>query len=689
MDRSLGMLFPFVAEDRLLAAADRCAASEPPEACRRLLVNAERILTLPELADPLAQDVGVNLFVAQNVLLEASLAYRLTGQERYLRPVRALLERLTDPGYRADRLPTELHYGFLLVGLGVAERLCGPAVDRDRLSWVAGALGAKLAAAAASATWGEDTPQRNAWNHSVIGFTGLGCAGLLCPDHPDAEAWTATGIDRLGSFFRHGITDAGMTREGLHYAGFVFRNAAPFLLACRATSRFDYRDPGQNPYLARLGKVPAWYAMEVFPGGRWLQNLNDSNWDPRRALGGFLPLFGPLNPQLTGWVYRQLVGVDGDGSHGQAPGLRCCVLFESVLWAEPEPADRPASGDLPDLLFDPDVGYLAEKVRTDPVSAFAVNCGHFVGGIHDQSDNGAVTLAGYGVPLLIDSGAANQPVEGSASSSHGHNVVLIDGRGQHPAGAGIGVSGVMLRVERAPAATMVSLDLTGAYRAQGYHRITHAVRHCVYGKHPVPYLLLVDDVGGPQGAPAAFEQLFHTPPATRSRPDNADEVELLIDVDGAHAGLVLHPLDCAPVTSRTWVGGGLPWLEHPVWAFRREGRHEVMATLALPFREGERTRLSARVDARAGRVRLRWQGDGQAEEGEVLVDELRFRPGARSPARFTRDGVALPQVEVLLARRPPAARSRRRRSAALARRLLRRVWRRLRFLSRASESRVS
>jgi hypothetical protein len=624
--------FPFVTAEEIRAARSRHTAGAPGgDAYRRLLMAMDRILTEPKFAAPLDQPIRVNLLMAQDVLFEASLAFRLTGDERFIEPVRRLLARLSQETYRRARLPEELHLGSMLVGIAVAAELCGNGIDQELVSALAAELGEELVTAAAHENWGERLPQRDAWNHTAIAYAGIGCAGLLLRGDEPADAWTAEAVARMKGFFANGVTAAGMTREGLHYAGFTFRNIAPFLLACRHAGIFDYCDPQDNPDVERLRRVPRWYALEIFPRGSWLQNLNDSHWSPQRALGGFLPIFNSLDPIMSAWVHRRLVGADGDRSQGDDPRRCTSTLFETVLWP---PLDRPELADLPEILADSDIGYVVERVRETPYSGFSFNCGPFFGGIHDQSDNGSVTLFAHEVPLLIDSGAGNEPVEGSVSSSYGHNVVLIDARGQWPAGKGRGVSGVINGAERSAPATVLTADLVASYAVMEYAPLAQALRHCVYGKRPFPYLLIVDDFACLREGPATFDQLFHTPPATDVR-RGKHELDLVVDFDGARSGLMLRALDDCLILERQQMVRSLPWPEHPVWVFRRTGRHVIMATLALPYHDGNVPQVAGHLDARRGRVTLRWR-----HNEESGVDVLHFAPKRSTSARFTRNGAA-------------------------------------------------
>ncbi|HEY7830574.1 MAG TPA: methyltransferase domain-containing protein [Solirubrobacteraceae bacterium] len=645
--------FQLLTTGELEAARVRWRERTPDGAAARLHENAELAVSDPRYESPLELGLASNLFQVQGLLLEASLAFACSGEERYLQPVERCLRGIADERMRKARLPNEVHRAFAVVGLAVAHELCGEAIDRALLRDTVASITAELHHAAGHEEWGDEVLKRNAWNHTAVAYAAIGCGGLLCAEHdPRARGWLEDALGRVRLFFADGVTDAGMTREGLAYCGFAFRNLAPLLLAARNAGVWDYRSPEENSHLERLRKVPRWYAIETLPGGRWLQPINDSYWSPKRAMGGFLSTFGALDPSLTAWVYDMLLGARGDGSHGQDRGMATSSLFESVLW-EPAQVPTDVQASLPELLVDPVVGYVAERVRQRPWSGFSLNCGEFIGGIHDQSDNGSVTLFAGTVPLLIDSGAANDPVDGSPSSSHGHNVVLIDGRGQLPSGGGAGCTGTILHAERSRAATVVSADMTASYCARAYNPVAHALRHCVYGKHPFTYLLLVDDFARPNGEQAAFDQLFHTP-AAGARERVGDGVRLHIEFAGKARGLELRPLDNgADILEETFTQHDKALFDpHSLWRIRRKREGCVlMPTLALPYREGHAPEVAGEFDAAAGRVTLRWRVDG--DEG---VDVLSFTPGVATAATFTRDGQAPKDAEPLMEARPTAAR---------------------------------
>ena len=632
---------PFLSAAELDAAQERWDSREPGDAAALLHENVEGILRTPAFQSPLRLRLQSNLFQTQGILLECSLAFRLSGDVRYLEPVARCVTEIADEQLRRERLPGEVYPAFVLVGLAVAHELCAAQIDRDLIETTTATIVAELHEGAEREPWGERVPKRHAWNHSAVAFAAIGCGGLLCRGtDPRAERWIETARERLLLFFEYGITEQGMGREGLSYCGFVFRNAAPFLLAARNTGIWDYTSPQENPYLERLRKVPHWYAIETFPGGGYQQVINDSYASPRRAMCGFLPTFGALDPPLVAWVYERLLGSHTRNAHGQDRGLAASSLFESVLWP---PADSLAPV-LPEVLADPVVGYVAEQVHDEPGSSFSFNCGEFLGGIHDQSDNGSLTLFAGGVPLLIDSGAANEPVEGSPSSSHGHNLVLIDGRGQIPSGKGVGCSGQVVQAERHAQATVITADLTASYSVRGYNPLDHAVRHCVFGKRPFTYLLIVDDFARtPQAEPAVFEQLFHTPPVAESQTIDG-ELRIRIELAGASGSLAIRSLDDGvELQQRAFTQHDtLLFAEHPVWCLRRSGRRLLMPTLLVPYRDRP-PEVHTTFDSRAGCVTLAWRAAG--EQG---VDVLALTPGTALAAVFTRDGAQLDGAQRLL-----------------------------------------
>jgi hypothetical protein len=574
----------FVDAGALERAKAELLAGDPHPAVIALRESADRCLSLvPERV--LAMSTGANLFVLQNCLLELSLMARLAEEARHVDALNNLLASLDRPALSKERLPEEIHCSFVLVGLAVALDL-GAEVLADRPARTARAAVATLAerlhADSLSKEWGQRVRQRAAWNHSIVSFSGLGAAGLAITDHPASAAWVQVAIDRALLFFEHGITAAGMTREGLAYCGFVFRNLGLFLRGARAAGRFDYLDAAQNPFLDRLARVPQWYAVEIFPDGGWMQNLNDSYWDPRPALLGWLTTFPSLDQQTAAAVWHETLGERGRGSFGADPSLGKSSVFESALW-RPDTSPRAHGEDDrgPSFFHCPDVGYVRERLPGSQC-AFSFNCGEYIGAIHDQSDNNSFTLFADGLPVALDAGAFDYPQEGNASSSYGHNAVIIDGRGQLPAGHGFGVSGGIIHLHRDEDRLIVGGDATRSFNGLGYNEVRRALRWCVFVKRPHPYLLVFDDIEK-DDVEHHYEFLLHTP-TPRGATIEEGAIRMQLEFEDRRAACQLIFLEHETVTVRREAfacPSHPPFEEHALWRLARRAVNPEFVVLLV------------------------------------------------------------------------------------------------------------
>jgi hypothetical protein len=562
----------FVDAGALERARAELLAGHPHPALAALRVSADRCLSfVPERL--LAMSTSANLFVLQNCLLELSLMARLGEEARHVDAMNDLLASLDGPALSKERLPEEIHCSFALVGVAVAldlgaEMLADQAARTGRAA--VATLAERLHADSLSKEWGHRVPRRAAWNHSIVSFSGLGAAGLAIADHPASAAWVELAIDHALLFFEHGITAAGMTREGLAYCGFVFRNLGLFLRGARAAGRFDYLDAVQNPFLDRLARVPQWYAGEIFPHGGWMQNLNDSYWDPRPALIGWLTTFPSLDQQTAAAVWNETLGERGRGSFGADHRLASSSVFESALW-RPDPSLRAHDeDDLQAAFFHcPDVGYVRERLP-GPQCGFSFNCGEYMGAIHDQSDNNSFTLFAHGLPVALDAGAFDYPQEGNASSSYGHNAVIIDGRGQLPAGHGFGVSGEIIHLHRDEDRLIVAGDASRSFNSLAYNEVRRALRWCVFVKRPDPYLLVFDDIEK-DDVEHHYEFLLHTPtPSAAAIEDGAVRMELEFEDRHAACGLIVLEHETVTVRREAFTcAGHPPFEEHALWRLAR------------------------------------------------------------------------------------------------------------------------
>ena len=502
----------FITEAEIARIEGRIGQYPFSEICSRILENSDyarhRVVTNIKRIS-----AASNLFVIQNVLLESYLAYVLTKDSAHLDTLRTIVKTLTRQNWRKLNLPEEIHCAWVLNGLCVIYDLLMSSLnieEAEQLKDTIDELASKLWQDSLSQQWGKTIKKRNAWNHTIVSFSAIGNAGLVLSEHPQAQTWMNTALRRVQLFFDDGITEAGMTREGLAYCGFVFRNLGLFL---RAAENLNYESflLAQYDYQIKLRKIINWYASELFPRGKYLQNYNDSYWEPHHALWGFLMTFGELDPDLTTWIWERLVGASGLATFGQDKSLRISSLFEALIWHPGLSAKSSALDKLPKAFFCVDVGYFSDRDGwSDSATIFSFNCGKYIGGIHDQADNNSFTLMIKGIPFIIDAGAANKPVEKSPSSSYGHNVILIDEKGQYPSGAGNGVTGILLTQIVKEDHSYIVGDVTESYNRLNYNPVNWAVRHCYFIKYPVPCLIIYDDINKDE-RPHNYELLLHVP----------------------------------------------------------------------------------------------------------------------------------------------------------------------------------
>jgi len=361
----------------------------------------------------------------------------------------------------------------------------------------------------ATTSWGD--MERVAFNHTIIAYAALGAGAIALLDrHPDAAGWLERALEATRRFLDIGLTRAGVTWEGLSYCGYDFKYVGVFLSGLRARGlETDIVPPGSS-IEAKLRRVPVWYAHETLPRGSYLQNYNESMFDPHRAVWGLLLSFGRYEPDLCAAVWDRLVGAQGQRSYGAH------VLWSSLaeaMFFYPKTDGANSFERLDDIFYAPEVGYLSARDSwTENATVFAFNSGPFYerARLHDQADNNSFTLVARGAPMIIDSGDGNDVKDAPQASSLGHNLVLVDGLGEHPPGPVTGVSGRIVALGTHSDAVCVIGDATESYCFRGYNPVQYASRSAMFVRRPFPYLLVHDDVQK-DAAPHCYEFIVHVP----------------------------------------------------------------------------------------------------------------------------------------------------------------------------------
>lgn len=580
------------------------------EICRR-----RRLTATPEALFALTPQR--NHFIWDAFLGELSLAHVVTNDDRYLDHAMDFVRQLPAQWRDVPRDP-DLFVPLVLATLArfydlERERLS----DADALSirsmmvemteWLYGELPVR--------DYGER--ERAAWNHSIIAYSSLGLAGLVLEEHSDARAWFDLGVERTRLFFEVGVSKAGLTFEGLHYCGYVFKTIGLLLNGLRNCGRIAELAPEGSEIDAKLHRIPAWYAHEMWPKGRWLQNYNDSHWNPASPLYGFLLAFAHYEPELCAVVWNRLVGRNALASWGWH--RRWSSLADSLLFYPDCLPTRAALQRLDDHLFCPEVGYLSARDSWDEdASVFTFNSGRTPCELHDQADNNSFTFIAGGKPIVIDSGASNRLSEISASSALGHNLVFIDSLGQHPAGQGTCVDGRILDAEFADTHVAVVGEATdsyatGKYNSAGryvtaqYNPVRHALRHAVFVKHPFPYLVTYDDIQKDRDT-HTYEYLLHVPFADLAVPSGRPG-SLTVSTDSeTPAGLVTFLAPASVIaSSEPFVSKTAPFADHVLLRFATRAVNPHFVVLYLPAdRSGTEVQSEIKHSRDRVTVRLRW-----------------------------------------------------------------------------------
>lgn len=367
-------------------------------------------------------------------------------------------------------------------------------------------------------------------NHGMTAGAGIGLAVLALWDDV-----SATGRDSLAVSLAFGeslvqkcLTDIlpadGAYREGVLYAGWIMRVGAPYFEARR---RFDGFDHGADP---RMQRMLEWLCYELSPDGTGrTNNLNDSPWSTRPlAMHGTILEWAQSRWQsgLARYLHDHVTG-----QYGYNYGLYSDRVA-TILWNQPIPALAPQTVLPAGRLFADRGLYYYRSGWTSGAPgdeiAFAFSSGAFYGG-HAQEDRNQFTLAAYGQRFAVDCGAVGSTA--TPKQSEAHNLVLVDGRGEHNAGSSVGTDAGIATALCSGFADVVRSDARAAYATYspfnapgvpfaasdwswGYDggvALERASRTCgvIKGAGAPPWFLIVDDFRQ-DANPHTWDWLLHT-----------------------------------------------------------------------------------------------------------------------------------------------------------------------------------
>ncbi len=217
-------------------------------------------------------------------------------------------------------------------------------------------------------------------------------------------------------------------------------------------------------------------------------------------------------------------------------------LINTLFFKYMQPVDDPAVL-LPESLHFRGRGLVVSRVGFGPESLhLAVEAGPHAAG-HDQADKGSFTLSAYGMDIFIDSGYGNDGQLQKSSSSHAHNMVLIDGQGQHLSPYHNNSGGVITGYSHSDTYDWIRVDAAEAWNTE-YINDLHPVpadgnvkryeRQFLLlrpsGNHP-PCLVIADDICKNDDAKHTFSWLWHFDTHLKTT-ENGAQVTLGSDKEG-------------------------------------------------------------------------------------------------------------------------------------------------------------
>jgi len=292
-------------------------------------------------------------------------------------------------------------------------------------------------------------------NKSAMVAAAVGLAAIVLDGETDPQRVSdglAFADELITKWTGHLVDTEGAYNEGVLYAGWSMRHLVYYFVARK---RYDGLSYGGG----KIREMEKWFAYELVPEGNGkTNNLNDSAY-----------MDDPLPQHHTYFDWAQWEWQSGLSAY----------LYEHVAgplgWDWGPKADKPATAlwnlnlppQQPDSLLPPSAvwkdrgmyysrsGWPSGSASNDFV--FSFYSGVFQGG-HAQEDQNQFTLRAFGAELVIDHGPGT-----TARQTEAHNIVLIDGKGQHNAGSSIGTDGNITQFVLGGWSDFVQGDATAAY----------------------------------------------------------------------------------------------------------------------------------------------------------------------------------------------------------------------------------
>jgi hypothetical protein len=358
-----------------------------------------------------------------------ALAYRLTGQTRYLDAAeRWALASCDYPEWGVDtRDSSDLATGHQLFGLAMVYDWCyhdldAPTRDRIRDALVSHGT-AMFHGAAKEQLWWHDLYLQN---HLYVNISGLGAAGLAIFDEvDDASLWIGMAIQKLGT-----VSDAlgsdGASHEGVGYWEYGAEHLLKLMYLARDILHLDFYDA---PWWSEAAGYSLYMTLPRQSWSRYdsVVDLADS---PRHHWYGpdhiLRHLAAVYNDGLAQWLADEIDDANVESSNAQ---------WLNLIWYDPS-VPRQSPQTLATLHEFENLGIVSARADWSGDESLVVfKCGPFIGqkaitefsydpgGHHSHPDAGHFVVFANGEWLIQDDGI------GPKWTSR-HNTLLIDGQGQ-------------------------------------------------------------------------------------------------------------------------------------------------------------------------------------------------------------------------------------------------------------------
>jgi hypothetical protein len=361
-------------------------------------------------------------------------------------------------------------------------------------------------------------------NKAAMAAAALGMAAVCLSEEMDPVKVTNTlaFADNLIDIWLFFLVDPeGSYNEGVLYGAWSLRNLIYYFRARYLYDGYDYSRE------IRIHTMEDWLAYELMPEGSGrTNNLNTCQWNDF-VLSQHHTYFDWMQiatgSGLSAWLYEHTAG-----PYGWDWGLKADKAA-TIIWNQnlpPEPPQNTLRSSK--LWYNRGLYYYRSGWNLDAASddvLFSFFAGKFQGG-HAQEDQGQFTLYGYGAKFAIDHGSGSP-----AKQSEAHNMVFIDGIGQHNAGGSIGTDGSIDDFLISGFADYIAADLTDAYTTysqfnnmhypfygtdwswgyDGGNPVNYAKR-TVIAVHDTllpPYFIIIDDIEK-DGSLHDYEWRMHT-----------------------------------------------------------------------------------------------------------------------------------------------------------------------------------